>query len=484
MGVMHHIGRCPGLSVKGHEDQPPGVEAGKQRRDHQHSEGVSGGGIVRHERRFDDRILGEEPGSADHGPRNSHAGKRDRADDHHPIGRRDLFAQPAHAPHVLLVGNRVDDRTGAKKQQRFEESMREQVENRRAISTDAKRHEHVAELRTGRIGDNPFDVILHQTDRGREKRGDCTDRHHHCQRVLRKFEQRRHPRHQKHAGGHHRRRVDKRRHRRRAFHRVRQPGVQKELRRLAHRAHEQQQAHRGQRMCLVKMHPEQRDDRLTGFRTLGRDEVGRTREDRVERDRSEQGEHPEHTQQETEIPDPVDDKGFHRRGIGGRLLVPETDQQIGGDADTFPAEKHLQQIVRGHQHQHREGEQRQVGEEPRAVRIVMHVANRVEVHQRRHGVDHNQHDRGQSVDPERPVDAERTGIDPAHNRHPNHLGFAHGHGEKSHPRQQRRDNQEQCRHIFRRLGADGAAAEPRNKRADQRQKDDSLVHGSLSPSSC
>jgi hypothetical protein len=40
----------------------------------------------------------------------------------------------------------------------------------------------------------------------------------------------------------------------RAFHGVRQPGVQQELRRLAHRAHEQQQADTGQRVHLVEMH--------------------------------------------------------------------------------------------------------------------------------------------------------------------------------------------------------------------------------------
>ena len=44
------------------------------------------------------------------------------------------------------------------------------------------------------------------------------------------------------ASGDHGRRVDQGRHRRRAFHRVRQPGVQEELRRLAHRADEEQQA--------------------------------------------------------------------------------------------------------------------------------------------------------------------------------------------------------------------------------------------------
>ena len=44
-----------------------------------------------------------------------------------------------------------------------------------------------------------------------------------------------------HARRHHRRRMDQRRDRRRAFHRVRQPDVERNLRRLAGRADEQQQ---------------------------------------------------------------------------------------------------------------------------------------------------------------------------------------------------------------------------------------------------
>ena len=47
---------------------------------------------------------------------------------------------------------------------------------------------------------------------------------------------------QEHAGGHHGRGMDQGRDRGRALHRIRQPGVQAELRRLAHRADEQQHA--------------------------------------------------------------------------------------------------------------------------------------------------------------------------------------------------------------------------------------------------
>ena len=53
-------------------------------------------------------------------------------------------------------------------------------------------------------------------------------------------------RHHVDARGHHGRRVDQGRNRRGAFHRVGQPDIQRNLRRLAGRAHQQQQADGGQ----------------------------------------------------------------------------------------------------------------------------------------------------------------------------------------------------------------------------------------------
>ena len=51
------------------------------------------------------------------------------------------------------------------------------------------------------------------------------------------------------------------------------------------------------------------------------------------------------------------------------FLVPEPDEQIAHQPHTFPAEEQLHEVVRGHQHQHRESEQGQIGKETRAVWI-------------------------------------------------------------------------------------------------------------------
>ena len=84
-------------------------------------------------------------------------------------------------------------------------------------------------------------------------------------------------------------------------------------------------------------------------------------------DRAGQIEGEEDAEREAEVAHAVDDEGLDRGGVGRGPVVPEADQQVGHEADALPAEEQLHQIVGRHQHQHGEGEQRQIGEEPRAT---------------------------------------------------------------------------------------------------------------------
>ena len=52
---------------------------------------------------LDDRILGEEAGSADQRAGDADAGDRYRADHHQPEGPRDMGAQAAHVAHILRL---------------------------------------------------------------------------------------------------------------------------------------------------------------------------------------------------------------------------------------------------------------------------------------------------------------------------------------------------------------------------------------------
>jgi hypothetical protein len=48
---------------------------------------------------------------------------------------------------------------------------------------------------------------------------------------------------------------------------------------------------------------------------------------------------PEDAEKKSEVADSRGDKGFPRCSRGARLVNPETDQKIGGEADQFPADE-------------------------------------------------------------------------------------------------------------------------------------------------
>ena len=148
-------------------------------------------------------------------------------------------AQAAHPADVLLAAEVMDDDAGAHEQQRLEERVRHQVEDRVAVRADPGRDEHVADLRHRRVRDDALDVPLHERDHSRDEERDRAEDRGEVLDVRRRLEDRARADEQVDAGGDHRRRVDQRGDRRRAFHRVREPRVERDLRRLRDRAAEE-----------------------------------------------------------------------------------------------------------------------------------------------------------------------------------------------------------------------------------------------------
>ena len=186
-------------------------------------------------------------------------GEGKAADQECPEGDRHLLAQTAHVEHILRVDfviagvqhamlHAVNDRAGAKEEQRLEEGVCDQVEDRRDIRADAQRGDHEAKLRDGGVGQHALDVVLrHGNGRGEEGRERADERHHGHRRCrLAMFQPAEISGNMRmtsvHTRRHHRRRMDHGADRGRAFHRVRQPDVQRELRRFANRADEEQHA--------------------------------------------------------------------------------------------------------------------------------------------------------------------------------------------------------------------------------------------------
>ena len=104
------------------------------------------------------------------------------------------------------------------------------------VGPDADGEEHVADLAHRRVGEHPLDVDLDDRDCRSEQGGDRADDRNRGMRVRGYVVQRMHPPHEIDAGGDHGCGVDQGAHRSGAFHGVREPRVQRELRRLGHRA--------------------------------------------------------------------------------------------------------------------------------------------------------------------------------------------------------------------------------------------------------
>ena len=407
VGMPVCAGIAPFGTEEGHEDQSPRIEAGHQRAHHEKPEPDAAAAARTGEHRFDDRILRQEPGESEMGHGNADPGDRKRADQHHPERCGYPGAERTVVPHVLIMVHRMNDRSSPQEQECLEEGMGEEVEHRRLVDADAGGGEHVSELGTGRIGDHPLDVVLDEADRGGKERGGHPDHRNDRQCNRCEFEQRREPAHQEDPGRNHGGGMDQRRDRRRPLHRIRQPGVQEQLGRLAAGAHEQE--HGGQ-LGGVEFHPQESDRHLR--------QLLRPREDVIEADRVHQHEEQEEAERHAEIADPIDDERLDRRRVRRGFAVVEPDEQIGGNADALPAEEQLHHVVGCHQRQHREGEERQIGEEPGPVgfallplRVGMHVAEAVEVHERRDRGHHHEHDRGEPVEPDRPVRGEGAAVD-------------------------------------------------------------------------
>ena len=132
--------------------------------------------------------------------------------------------------------------------------------------------------------------------------------------------------------------------------------------------------------------------------------------------RTEDQKHAEDAEHEAQIAYAVDDECLDCRRTSRGLAEPETDQKVGCKAHAFPAEEHLHEVVGRDQHQHREGEQREVCEKARLIRLLAHIAPAIEVNQRRNARHHHQHRRGQCVNPQFPVERQIARFHPCQHR--------------------------------------------------------------------
>lgn len=110
------------------------------------------------------------------------------------------------------------------------------------------------------------------------------------------------------------------------------------------------------------------------------------------------------------------------------------------------------------------------------MRIVVHISDRIDMHEGRHRVDHNQHDAGERIDTQRPVKGQRARIHPMENRDADSFGImAKRYLEEDNPGQDCHENHQAGCDVFTRFGSDLIAEQAGNKKADKRKEDDRVV---------
>ena len=180
-------------------------------------------------------------------------------------------------------------------------------------------------------------------------------------------------------------------------------------------------------------------------------------------------------QHEEQIAHAIDDEGLHRRRTGAFLFIPIANQQIGGEANAFPAKEQLHQIIRRYQHQHHKGEQRQIGEEARRGRVMRHVADAIKMDQRGNAGDHRHHDNTQRVITQRPIKPEGAHIQETQ-QHQGLRRMAQGHLNKGSHAANGSQRHAELRGPLRSLVTNPATKETRNGRTQQREENGADKH--------
>src|SRR6266508_3750791 len=91
-------------------------------------------------------------------------------------------------------------------------------------------------------------------------------------------------------------------------------------------------------------------------------------------------------------------KAFIMNAIGDATMALEPDQQVRREADHAPAREQEQQVAALDEQEHREDEQRHVGEVAALLVVAVHVADRVSDDQRSDAGDNQHHEDGERVD--------------------------------------------------------------------------------------
>ena len=173
MGVGHHPLIGPWFAMKGQENNAPTVKRRQKRNKRPHAVTQIGQRALRRKQGFQNNVFGIIP-SKRKDPR-----QRQGSHQHHAVRPRNDCSQAPHHAHILFMGQGMDHRAGAQKQQRLKKRMGKQMEHGRGIGPHAHRHHHVPQLAAGGIGNHAFNIKLRHPHRGgKQRRGHAQYQNH------------------------------------------------------------------------------------------------------------------------------------------------------------------------------------------------------------------------------------------------------------------------------------------------------------------
>ena len=190
------------------------------------------------------------------------------------------------------------------------------------------------------------------------------------------------------------------------LHRVGQPDVERDLRRLSRSADKEEERDQGH-----LLRPEEMGASLQCRKINTPDPLTAHFPDE-EQD----------AQEKAEIADPVNNKSLVAGYSIRVILVPEANQEVRAEPHALPADKEEQEIIGHDQHQHKKDKEVEIGEVAHHPLVMAHVSERIDVNQQADAADDQKHDRAQGVDLEGNLRLKRSRLDPGKERIPETSG--------------------------------------------------------------
>jgi hypothetical protein len=345
--------------------------------------------------KFKNDILGVETGEE----RKASEGKRTNPSS--GVGERKKAKKTPSLASILLISSSVDDGTGPKEEKGLKDGVVSKVINGNGITRKTQGNNSVPQLRTSWIRNDALEVILDEAGGSSQEGGSATEKSQEGRDMRSVLEEGGATAKKEDPSGNSGRGVDKGGNRGRTFSGIGKPSVKANLSRLTNSSN-----------CEKKTDNIKKRQRITSERnsfslkkrSLGKNNGIIKRGTRSIKKKKGKG--------KSSITNAVSDSGLDGGLVSLETTKPKIDEEIGGQANTFPSDESLDEGLRGNKNQSKEGKEGEIRSKARKVRIFRSILGGVKVDASRDGSDDQKSDAGQGVEEKGPVKSGNFGDSP------------------------------------------------------------------------